>query len=124
MVKKYLYQKFLLNQTEYENVKLRIYGVSEAVLKVEEYGVETNLFDGKNGVVRRISISRMDNEIDSEQDWAKFSQQCSSLDRLIICVENLYKNNPISYDYRICTMKAYAKRLTDSGIRFVFVIVN
>ena len=119
-----MYQKFLLNKTEYENVKLRIYGVSEAVLKVEEYGVETNLFDGKNGVVRRISISRMDNEIDSEQDWAKFSQQCSSLDRLIICVENLYKNNPISYDYRICTMKAYAKRLTDSGIRFVFVIVN
>lgn len=122
--KKYLRQKFLLNQTDYEDVRLRIYHVSQSVLKVEQYGVGRNLFDGKNGFVRRIFLSQMDNEIDSADDWNKFSKKCSSLSRLIVCIENLHEKNPISYDYRICTLKAYAKRFMDSGISFVLVMMN
>lgn len=123
MEKKYLWQKFLLNQTDYENVRLRIYHVGRSVLKLEKYGVERNLFDGKNGFVRRLSLSQLDDEIDGEGDWEKFARECSSLNRLIIGVENLYENNSISYDYRICTMKAYAKRLADNGIPFALVMM-
>lgn len=116
-MKKYIYQKFLL-QCEYNGVDLKEYTRYEGNLDyVPQYGEEYCLFDINRPIIRQISVSELDEKIDTLEDWETFVHSLRGIDTLVVKGTEVQYENPIMNDYRGATIKAYLKRLADERIR-------
>ncbi len=109
-MKKYVYQKFLLN-CNYEDVNLDNYEHSKRNLElIPEYGQDYCLFDVGNEVVRKIKLTQLDDIIDTEEDWEVFIESLNNIDVLILLETDKEYGNIIIQNYRLATFKAYLKR--------------
>ena len=118
-MKKYIYQKFLLH-CEYDHVDLDGYARYDGKLEyVPKYGEGYCLFDVGKSIIRQISISDLDNKIDTDEDWNEFILSLRKIDTLVIRGTEVQYENPIMNNYRKATIMAYLKRLADAKIRVV-----
>ena len=120
-MKKYIYQKFLLH-CEYDHMDLNGYARYDGNLDcVPKYGEGYCLFDVGKPIIRQISISDLDNKIDTDEDWNEFILSLREIDTLVIRGTEVQYENPIMNKYRKVTIMAYLKRLADAKIRVVLV---
>ncbi|SFA88432.1 hypothetical protein SAMN05216249_10498 [Acetitomaculum ruminis DSM 5522] len=114
---KYIYQKFLLN-CEYEKINLSDYPITtKNLMEVPNFGEDYCIFDIGKEIVRKISLSTMDETIDTEDDWNNFEKKLENIDLLIITGISKKYNNPIVQAYRVATVKAYLFRFSMLSIK-------
>lgn len=110
-MKKYIYQKFLL-QCDYDQIDLeKIPEFDQNLDRVMSYGETYSLFDIGQKIVRKISLIHLEDMIDTEDDWRSFVDSTAEMDALIIYNEGESVANPIITAYREATLKAYIYRL-------------
>lgn len=121
--RKYAWQKFLLNFTRYEGRALDVQCRSDGPSGLQEFGVSWNLLDQlAPAFVREVTIRRLDQLIDTEEDWEAFLADAGRLDLLVIDITGgVETGNPILRDYGLATVKAYAARLADAGVNYAIV---
>lgn len=122
---KYTRQKFLLNSTQYEGQTLEVNNQSAESSDFQEFGTPWNLLDVLTPCfTRTVSIRRMDQMIDTEEDWNVFLVTANQLDLLIINASSCLtatNTNPILRDYDIATLKAYTVRLANAGVKYAII---
>ncbi|MBO4391054.1 MAG: hypothetical protein J5825_09395 [Lachnospiraceae bacterium] len=110
-MKKYTYQKFLL-QCDYDSVELKDFPVySDPFDLVLNVGRDYNLFDVGKKYVRKISLNELDDAIDTIEDWTGFIKTVDEYDELIIYNDVPFSSNMIISAYRTATLKAYLFRI-------------
>ena len=87
-MRKYLFQRFLPNCNT-DNIQL-----------------DSALFDGMCDT-HKVSISELDEKIDTEDDLRKFLSQFSANDIIVLTYDRPAYNNPILCDYANKTLKSY-----------------
>ena len=87
-MRKYLFQRFLPNCNT-DNIQL-----------------DSALFDGTSDA-HRVSISELDEKIDTEDDLRHFLSQFSTDDIIVLTYDRPAYNNPILFDYANKTLKSY-----------------
>lgn len=113
---KYVYQKFLLN-CDYEDTEISDFPYYDGDLnKVLDYRCDYCLFDVGQLLVRKISVSDIDNQIDTEEDWNQLLKMLKEFELIVLYDCNINSSNPIMLNYREVTMKAYLYRLRENGI--------
>lgn len=118
-MKKYIYQKFLL-QCEYEGISLEpLYDTGIDVLKVQYINQEYNILDTGGLYMRKVQVSDLDRMVDGEYEWQQFTEKVQGLDALILVIAPSKYPNPIVGRYREATIKAYVYRLLQSGVRCI-----
>lgn len=110
-MKKYAYQKFLLN-CDYEKVKMEdipwfIGNIDEIIDYREGYC----LFDLNHAITRKIDISYLDEYVDTEDDWKIVLDMLRDVEIIIVYNSDVSYSNPIIQKYREATIKAYFYRL-------------
>ena len=110
-MKKYIYQKFLLN-CNYESIRLeQIPEYETSTELIMPYGTGYCLFDVGQPVLRRIQLTELDKMIDTEDDWNAFVKSLEGIDCLVIEKQKM-SANPIIRAYRQATLQAYCLRLS------------
>lgn len=96
---------------------------SDGASGLQEFGVSWNLLDQlAPAFVREVTIRRLDQLIDTEEDWETFLADAGRLDLLVIDITGgVETGNPILRDYGLATVKAYAARLADAGVNYAIV---
>ncbi len=116
-MKKYCYQKFLLN-CDYEEIALNsVLKYNGDVELLLDYGEEYSLFDLGGKTVRKIKLNDLDSMIDTEDDWADFLESLEEVDELVIYSRMKPIRNPVVAAYREATLKAYISRLEESAVK-------
>lgn len=115
-MKKYIYQKFLLN-CEYETISIEDFLFDGNVSYIQYLGTSYNLLDVNVPFIRKIEISNIDDIIDEQEDWDEFLSYCKDLDCLVMVLRKCDEENPIISAYREATLKAYIFRLQVAGIK-------
>lgn len=87
-MKKYLFQRFLPNCNT-DNIQLN-----------------STIFDGSRDA-RRVSVSSLDEKIDTDADLRNFLSQYSGEDIIVLTYDRPTYNNPILCDYADKTLKSY-----------------
>jgi hypothetical protein len=87
-MRKYLFQRFLPN-CDTDNIQL-----------------DSTVFDGKCDA-HRVSISELDEKIDTEDDLRNFLSQYSTDDIIVLTYDRPLYSNPILCDYANKTLKSY-----------------
>ncbi len=114
---KYIYQKFLLN-CEYEDVNILGYPTtSRNLMEVPDLGEDYCMFDVGKDIARKISLTTMDETIDTKEDWMEFQQKVENIDILVITEAGKTYANPIIQSYRLATLKAYLYRLSNLSVK-------
>ena len=93
------------------------------VIEVMPYGTEDCLFDVEGKVTRIISLKRLDEIVDTEEDWIKFVFSLNNVNYLVIEKGN-ESINPIISSYRNATLQAYCYRLRECGIKVMFKSIH
>ena len=114
---KYVYQKFLLN-CDYENVKITDCSYYKGDIgNLLDYRCDYCLFDIGKNMIRKLSITDIDEQVDTEDDWNRLLDALKGLDVLVLYDYDIDSSNPIIKNYREATLKAYLCRLEEDNIK-------
>lgn len=114
---KYVYQKFLL-KCDYEDIKIADFPHYEGNLEsVLDYRCDYCLFDVGKTLIRKISVSDIDNQVDTEDDWNQLMKGLKEFEVIVIYDYILDSANPIIQSYREATLKAYLYRLVENNMQ-------
>lgn len=103
----YIYQKFL-TLTDTSSVRLEDYkSASEDIYFLPDYTVSKELFDEKDLLKRTVRISKLDESIDSENDFYEFCSHLKNISTLILIDDRQKCPNLIHGAYSIEITKAY-----------------
>jgi len=97
-MRKYLFQKFLPNCNT-DNIQL-----------------DGAVFDG-SCYARKVSVSTLDEKIDTEDDLRNFLSQYSIEDIIVLTYDRPTYNNPILCDYANKTLKSYLHWIQQLGYK-------
>lgn len=97
-MRKYLFQRFLPNCNT-DNIQLN-----------------STIFDGSCDA-HKVSVSLLDEKIDTEDDLRNFLSQYSSEDVIVLTYDRPAYNNPILFDYANKTLKSYLYWIQFFGYR-------
>ena len=104
----YMHQRFLL-ECDYENVSL-IDSFCPQDEFIQNFTEPVNLFDIDDEITRKVKISYLLKEIDTEEDLNNFLKKVDLVDTLIIENDVNQSTNKIIAEYQKATLKAFIKR--------------
>ncbi len=114
-MKKYIYQKFLLN-CDYRGICLSEIPQYNADLRsVLEYGMEYCILDYGREIVRKININSLNCMIDTEMDWNEFMDSINWVDSIVLYSSQGGIDNPIIREYWKVCLQAFVYRLKQSN---------
>lgn len=117
MTKQYMHQEFLL-YCPYSEITIEDYVYNGNPYLFSYRDQSYNLFDFQNGIIRRgISLSELDEIIDTEDDFNRFVKEIKWIDELIIIDDRPIFTNCILKNYSQNTLKAYLYRINCTGMR-------
>jgi len=112
----YIYQKFL-TITDTSDVRLEDYGISEnEMLFLQDCTVTRNLFDDEKELTRKINLSVLDENIDTEEDFNLFLATIEEVKTLYIFDDRPNNQNPIYKEYSDEILKAFIVWFEKHGI--------
>ena len=79
-------------------------------------GENLGIFDYLSPVIRRVSLSWLDTQIDTVEDWQAFIGLVIGIDKLILVNDRPMDDNEIVKDFGNCTLRAYLYRLRSAGV--------
>lgn len=110
----YMHQQFLM-KTDFEDICLEDFACVDKPQILFDYREQKNLFDDEI-IERCVSLSFLLKEIDDETHWNLFIDACHCVDRIIIIDDAHIKDgNKLIMHFLSSTIKAFVRRLLDSG---------
>lgn len=108
-------EKFNINTSEIPSEKLE---------RIRDVGTPKDLFDfTSEGYIRKISLSKLDRDIDDEKDWKSLISKLEEIDNLYLVDDRIISNNPIIERYDKETKTNYAMALNNNGIKYTIVSI-
>lgn len=123
---RHTHQDFLWTNNDSHRILLKISEISSNGLdNIQSYDEPQNLFDFTSaGYIRKISISKIDRDIDDEKDWKKLISQVKYVDKLLIIDDRIIVDNPIVKKYDESTKINFMKAFSRDGIKCSIVKVS
>lgn len=123
---RHTHQDFLWTNNDSHRILLKISKISSNGLdNIQSYDEPQNLFDFTSaGYIRKISISKIDRDIDDEKDWKKLISQVKYVDKLLIIDDRIIVDNPIVKKYDESTKINFMKAFSRDGIKCSIVKVS
>ncbi len=123
---RHTHQDFLWTNNDSNRILLKISEISSNGLdNIQSYDEPQNLFDFTSaGYIRKISISKIDRDIDDEKDWKKLISQVKYVDKLLIIDDRIIVDNPIVKKYDESTKINLMKAFSRDGIKCSIVKVS
>lgn len=123
---RHTHQDFLWTNNDSNRILLKISEISSNGLdNIQSYDEPQNLFDFTSaGYIRKISISKIDRDIDDEKDWKKLISQVKYVDKLLIIDDRIIVDNPIVKKYDESTKINFMKAFSRDGIKCSIVKVS
>ncbi len=113
---KYVYQKFLLN-CNYDDISINDFPTFEGDVKcVQDYRCDYCLFDVGKTTTRKISVSDIDEQVDTEEDWNQLIKVLKDFEVIVLYDYAINSANPIIQNYRDVTLRAYLYRLKENEV--------
>lgn len=123
---RHTHQDFFWTSNDSNRILLKISEISSNGLdNIQSYDEPQNLFDFTSaGYIRKISISKIDRDIDDEKDWKKLISQVKYVDKLLIIDDRIIVDNPIVKKYDESTKINFMKAFSRDGIKCSIVKVS
>ena len=123
---RHTHQDFLWANNNSKRISLKISEISSNGLdNIQSYDEPQNLFDFTSaGYIRKISISKIDRDIDDEKDWEELISQVKHVDKLLIIDDRIIVDNPIVKKYDESTKINFMKAFSRDGIKCSIVKVS
>lgn len=97
-MRKYLFQRFLPD------------------CDTDDINLDSLTYVGENAV-QRVSVSELDEKIDTEESLISFLSRFSNDDTIVLTYDRPNYNNPILCDYALKTFKSYLYRMRRLGYK-------